>query len=126
MIKNKILLIGILLLILFSVSLVFASSGADTAGNSLPVFDLGRVSMPIGTKANGWVASGIGMFVVLFCLVIISSAINILPNILTVLNKFFPENTPEVKKAETKDTSSLEVIAAATAVAYHNHNNDGK
>jgi len=93
--------------------------------------DFARVSAPIGELGlvNGWIATGIGMCVVVFCLVIIACIIAVLPKILIVLNKYFPgaDAATESKKAPVDNSSSIEAAAAAVAVAFHNtHNTSGK
>ncbi|MDR0303894.1 MAG: OadG family protein [Chitinispirillales bacterium] len=92
-------------------------------------FDIARVSAPIGESGyvNGWLATGIGMFVVIFCLVIIAFIIAFLPRILIVLNRYFPDNSGEEIKKPTSDNSSpVEAVAAVVAVAFHNTHNSGK
>jgi Na+-transporting methylmalonyl-CoA/oxaloacetate decarboxylase gamma subunit len=99
----------------------------DTAS---AIFDLARISVQIGEieSVNGWTIVGMGMFVVLFCLIIISFTVALLPRILEVVNKILPENSDEKHKSSAQKASSspVEAVAAAVAIAYHNYHNAGK
>jgi Na+-transporting methylmalonyl-CoA/oxaloacetate decarboxylase gamma subunit len=93
--------------------------------NSDAIFDLARVSAPIGKDGlvNGWIITGIGMLVTFTCLTIIVFAITYLPKALDLFDKCFPE---KIKEVQTSASSPVEAVAAAVVAAYHNHNNDGK
>ena len=93
------------------------------------IFDLARISAQIGdiNSVTGWTIVGMGMFVVLVCLIIISSTVALLPRILELVNKVFPENSGERQKPAAQNAASpVEAVAAAVTIAYHNYNNKGK
>lgn len=102
---------------------------ADTvAANSGAIIDFARVSVPFGESGmvNGWIVTGIGIFVVISCLAIIIFAITMVPIFLSWFNKHFPENTAEKKEIkQNAPSASIEATAAAAiAVSYHNYHNN--
>ena len=122
MIKNKIYIIGTLLLILFSISIVWADEATPYV-----FFDLARISAPIhgNQYLNGWILTGMGMFIAFTCLLITMLVVKYLPYALKILDFIIPEKiVQDAKIIQNAKSETNEAIAAAIAVAYHNHNND--
>ena len=128
MTKNKKCFISTLLLILVSVSFVLASGGgADSVGYVF--FDWARISAPIDGKEhlNGWIVTGMGMFIAFTCLLLIMLVVKYLPSVLKLLDYIIPQKVVEdARVIQNANMETNEAIAAAIAVAYHNFNNGGK
>lgn len=63
-----------------------------------------------------------GMIIVYVSLTIIAVSIALLPHLLRVINKFFPEPVEPVKIAKRPaPAADDEALAAAAAFAFHNH-----
>ena len=94
--------------------------------NSSAIIDFARVSAPIDESGlySGWIVMGMGMFVTFFCLTIIAFVITYLPKVLALFDKYFPEKN-KVSPMNESFSSPVEAVAAAIAVAYHNHNSEG-
>ncbi len=73
--------------------------------------------MNLGNLENGLVLLGMGMGFVLCFLTILIVAMGILKQVVTYLNKLFPEAVEEVKSTAKKVSSNVdEAIAVALAV----------
>jgi Na+-transporting methylmalonyl-CoA/oxaloacetate decarboxylase gamma subunit len=111
---------------LFSTTVIWANTTADSA---YVFFDFARISAPIhgNEHLNGWVVTGMGMFIAFSCLLLIMFVVKYLPYALKLLDYIVPEKiVEEARKIQSINTETNEAIAAAVAVAYHNHNNDGR
>ena len=102
----------------------------DTLAISNAFFDLARISAPIygDEHLNGWIVTGMGMFIAFSCLLIIMAVVKYLPYLLKILDFIIPEKVVvDARKVQMgNDDSANETVAAAIAVAYHNYNDSGR
>lgn len=75
--------------------------------------------MNIDLLYDGLFVMAIGMGMVFLFLVIMIFAMKGMSYLVEILNKYFPEEVPEIKTSKAKKTSNDEEIAIAIACAMH-------